>query len=119
MALTETKLELLKQIRMEQDANIRDLQTREHILYGKSYSYPCIQTGKNETEKKQGLGAGVKYLFRCLLTILLCTGIYYVLQSENSPVGDRSDLFSQEQTAWIKDKTEEWLTKNDLSFDAK
>ena len=35
MALTETKLELLKQIRMEQDANIRDLQTREHILYGK------------------------------------------------------------------------------------
>lgn len=119
MALTETKLELLKQIRMEQDANIRDLQTREHILYGKTYSYPTMKTKGNETDKNHVFGPGIKFLFRCLLTVLLCTGIYFGLESENPVVRDGIDLLSQEQTVWIKELAEEWLTKNDLSFAAK
>lgn len=119
MALTETKLELLKQIRMEQDANIRDLQTREHILYGKTYSYPDIKATRNETDKNPVFGTGIKFLFRCLLTLLLCAGIYFVLESENPVVEGRIDLLSQEQTVWIKELAEEWLTKNNLSFAAK
>ena len=116
MALTETKLELLKQIRMEQDANIRDLQTREHILYGKTYSYPDRKTTGNEIDKNHVFGAGIKFLFRCFLTLLLCTGIYFALEPENTVVGDGIDLLSREQTVWIKELAEEWLTKNDLSF---
>ena len=42
-----------------------------------------------------------------------------ILSDLRLPDGDGIDLLSREQTVWIKELAEEWLTKNDLSFAVK
>lgn len=119
MATTENKLELLRQLRMEQDANLRDMQQRENILYGKSCSYAAVKTGEPMPVKNPAMGIGVRFLFRCILTILLCTGFYYVVHQEKFAEEDTVLLLELEQTEKVKEVMGEWLTKNDLSFEIK
>lgn len=123
MAATENKLELLRQIRMEHDTNIREIQNRETILYGKPYSYgkTYATAEKPGTMGRQGRAypVGMGFFLRCVLTLLLCGGIYYLVQQPDIAGESATVLLNKEQTEQVKTVMENWLTKNDLSFDAK
>ena len=123
MAATENKLELLRQIRMEHDSNIREIQNRETILYGKPYSYGKDYAAAEimESTGRQGRAypVGMGFFLRCVLTLLLCGGIYYLVQQPDISGESTTLLLSKEQTEQVKTVMEDWLTKNDLSFDAK
>lgn len=87
MAQTETKLELLKQIREQQNYNRMTMCSRENILYGRPTN---VHTTRPNT-----------FLIRVFMTIFLIAGCYQATLSSGK----------------ITEYLQEWLLKEDICID--
>lgn len=92
MAQTETKLELLRQIREQQNSNRITMCSRENILYGGRKSV----TGAMPENRIRGT-----FLIRVFMTIFLLAGCY------------QATLSSEKLTQYLQ----EWLLKEDIRID--